>query len=48
LGIDLTSITQALAQQNAVAGAGFFETDSERIQIRPGGAFDSIRRSATR
>jgi multidrug efflux pump len=42
LGIDLTSITQALTQQNAVAGAGFFETDSERIQIRPGGAFNSV------
>jgi multidrug efflux pump len=42
LGIDLTTITQALNQQNAVAGSGFFETTSERIQIRPGGAFDSV------
>ena len=42
LGIDLTTITQALNQQNAVTGAGFFETSSERIQIRPGGAFDSV------
>lgn len=39
LGIDLPAITQALAQQNAVSGAGFFEMDDERIQIRPGGAF---------
>ena len=41
LGIDPASIMQALAQQNAVAGAGFFETDSERIQIQTAGAFDS-------
>jgi len=42
LGIDPASIMQALAQQNAIAGAGFFETDSERIQIRSLGAFDSV------
>jgi multidrug efflux pump len=42
LGIDQSSIIQALNQQNAVAGAGFFETQDERIQIRPGGAFDSV------
>ncbi len=42
LGIDPASIMQALAQQNAVAGAGFFETDSDRIQIRSLGAFDSV------
>ena len=42
LGVDQTTIIQALSQQNAVAGAGFFETASERIQIRPGGAFDTV------
>ena len=42
LGIDQTTIIQALTQQNAVASAGFFETQSERIQIRPGGAFDTV------
>lgn len=42
LGIDLNTITAALGQQNAVAGSGFFETPGERIQIRPGGAFDSV------
>lgn len=42
LGIDQATLVQALNQQNAVAGAGFFETRSERIQIRPGGAFDSV------
>jgi len=42
LGIDQSVIVQALSQQNAVGGAGFFETESERIQIRPGGAFDTV------
>ena len=42
LGIDLASIVQAINQQNAVAGAGFFETDGERIQIRPSGSFDNL------
>ncbi len=42
LGIDQATLIQALNQQNAIAGAGFFETQSERIQIRPGGAFDSV------
>ncbi len=42
LGLDAATIGQALAQQNAVAGAGFVETAAERIQIRPGGAFDSV------
>ena len=41
LGLDLTTITQALAQQNAIANAGFFELRDERIQIRPSGAFNS-------
>ena len=42
LGIEQATIVQALAQQNAVAGSGFFETERERIQIRPGGAFDNV------
>lgn len=42
LGIDLNTITAALGQQNSVTGSGFFETPGERIQIRPGGAFDSV------
>jgi multidrug efflux pump len=41
LGIDQSTIIQAISQQNAIAGAGFFETERERIQIRPSGAFDS-------
>jgi multidrug efflux pump len=42
LGVDQATIVQALAQQNAVAGAGFFEMQDERIQIRPGGAYDTV------
>ena len=42
LGVDQATIIQALVQQNAVAGAGFFEMQDERIQIRPGGAYDTV------
>ena len=42
LGLDQSSILQALSQQNAVAGSGFYETRDERIYIRPGGAFSSV------
>ncbi len=42
LGLDLNRVLQALARQNAVAGAGFFETASDRIYLRPGGAFDTV------
>ena len=42
LGIDLNTVTAALGQQNTVAGSGFFETPDERIQIRPGGAFNTL------
>ncbi|NZA26953.1 efflux RND transporter permease subunit [Luteimonas sp. SJ-92] len=42
LGIPLQAVQQALAEQNAVAGAGFFETPGERVRLRVDGAFDSI------
>ncbi len=42
LGLDQSAIVQALAQQNAVTGSGYFETTAERIHIRPGGAFNSV------
>ena len=42
LGVDQSTIIQALSQQNAVSGAGFFELERERIQIRPSGAFDTV------
>ena len=42
LGIEQSVIIQALSQQNTVSGAGFYETHSERIQIRPSGAFNTV------
>src|SRR5690606_40868446 len=41
LGIPVEAVRQALAQQNAVAPAGFFETPSDRVQLRVDGAFTS-------
>jgi multidrug efflux pump len=42
LGIPLAAVRQALEQQNAITGAGFFETRSDRVQLRVDGAFDSV------
>ena len=42
LGIPMEAVRQALAQQNAVAPAGFFETPSDRVQLRVDGAFASV------
>ena len=42
LGIDLNTIIQVLSQQNSVTPGGFVETDSERLQVRPNGAFNSV------
>jgi multidrug efflux pump len=42
LGLDINTVFQALAQQNAVSGAGFFETTADRIYLRPSGEFDSV------
>ena len=42
LGIPLVAVQQALAQQNAITDAGFFETPSDRVQLRVDGAFDSV------
>lgn len=42
LGIPLSAVQQALAEQNAVTPAGFFETPSERVQLRVTGAFKSV------
>ncbi|HYM87103.1 MAG TPA: efflux RND transporter permease subunit, partial [Pseudoxanthomonas sp.] len=43
LGIPLSVVQQALDQQNAVTSAGFFETTSDRVQLRVSGAFDSVK-----
>jgi len=42
LGVPLAAVQQALAQQNAVTAAGFFETPSDRVQLRVDGAFASV------
>ncbi len=42
LGIPLPVVQQALAEQNAVTPAGFFETPTDRVQLRVSGAFRSV------
>jgi multidrug efflux pump len=42
LGVPVAALQQALAQQNAVAAAGFVETATDRVQLRVDGAFRSI------
>jgi multidrug efflux pump len=42
LGLPLAVVQQALEEQNAVAAAGFFETPSERVQLRVTGRFESV------
>ncbi|KRG68603.1 efflux RND transporter permease subunit [Pseudoxanthomonas dokdonensis] len=42
LGIPVAAVQQALDEQNALNPAGFFETGSDRVQIRVTGAFKSV------
>lgn len=42
LGIPMTVVQQALAEQNAVTAAGFFETPGERVRLQVDGAFRSV------
>jgi multidrug efflux pump len=42
LGLEPAVIFAALQQQNAVAATGSFETATDRIYVRPGGAIDSV------
>ncbi|MEG1040800.1 MAG: efflux RND transporter permease subunit [Pseudomonas sp.] len=42
LGLPLAAVQQALEEQNAVTTAGFFETPSERLQLRVSGRFDTV------
>lgn len=42
LGLPLGVVQQALEEQNAVAAAGFFETVSDRVQLRVTGRFESV------
>ncbi|MDT3671443.1 MAG: efflux RND transporter permease subunit [Aromatoleum sp.] len=41
-GLSLREFVDALAGQNAVSGAGFFETADERVWLRPTGSFDDL------
>ncbi|SFB08133.1 multidrug efflux pump [Pseudomonas sp. NFIX10] len=42
LGLPLAAVQQALEAQNTVSTAGFFETDSERLQLRVSGNFQTV------
>lgn len=42
LGVPVMAIQQALQQQNATTQSGFFETGSDRIQVRVSGALNSV------
>ncbi|MBK0011244.1 efflux RND transporter permease subunit [Stenotrophomonas sp. S41] len=42
LGLSMQQVQQALADQNAIAGTSFFETPTDRVQLRVTGQFDSI------
>jgi multidrug efflux pump len=42
LGLPLAAVQQALEEQNAVAAAGFFETSSDRVQLRVTGRFETV------
>ena len=42
LGLPLEQVQRALDEQNAVVPAGFFETATDRVQLRVAGRFDSV------
>ncbi|MEO8804059.1 MAG: efflux RND transporter permease subunit [Rudaea sp.] len=42
LGVSFDQVQQVLQAQNAITAAGSFETASDRIYLRPSGAFDSV------
>ncbi len=42
LGISMQQVQQALADQNAITATSFFETATDRVQLRVSGQFDSI------
>ncbi|PQP01325.1 MULTISPECIES: efflux RND transporter permease subunit [Pseudomonas] len=42
LGVPLAAVQQALEEQNAMSTAGFFETTSERLQLRVSGNFQTV------
>ncbi len=42
LGLPLAAVQKALEEQNAVSTAGFFETPTERVQLRVSGHFKTV------
>ena len=42
LGLPLAVVQQALEEQNAVAASGYFETATDRVQLRVTGRFQSV------
>ena len=42
MGIPVTAIQEALQKQNSIASAGFFETHSDRIQVRVSGQLKDV------
>ena len=42
LGVPLELVQRAIDEQNAIAPASFFETASDRVQLRVSGRFDSV------
>ena len=42
LGLPLAAVQQALEEQNTVSTAGFFETPTERLQLRVSGQFETV------
>ncbi|KAB2917119.1 MAG: efflux RND transporter permease subunit [Dechloromonas sp.] len=44
LGLTPAMVAEAMSRQNAVAPAGFVETETDRIRLRVSGAFDTVER----
>ncbi|WP_089604199.1 efflux RND transporter permease subunit [Acinetobacter piscicola] len=42
MGVPVTAIQEALAKQNSITSAGFFETGTDRIQVRVSGALQNV------
>lgn len=42
MGVPVTAIQEALAKQNSITSAGFFETGTDRIQVRVSGALHNV------
>ena len=42
LGVPMPLVQQALDEQNAILASGFFETATDRVQLRVSGRFDSV------